>query len=323
LNFLPVRFTMEVYHPKEEKPMEKYYAGWDGGGSHTSVECIDESGTTLLRGKAGPLNSLGNRLDEAEKTVAEALAYMQKLPGGLRACGGLCIGGAGTSSAFMRENLQKSLLANGFTHQYRLAADFETAYFSAFGGGPGVLLAAGTGAVCYGRNEKNKSHRCGGWGHLMDDEGSGYAIGRDMLAAVVRASDGRGEPTLLTGLVYTAWGVSAISELINRIYAADTGKKEIAALTPLCFEALTRGDMAAERILLKAAAALGELLDTTVNALELGSYQLVLHGSVIRKGDFLRNELLKNRSGLSLYDCSINAAYGAAYMALARSEDKL
>ena len=50
----------------------------------------------------------------------------------------------------------------------------------------------------YGRNARGEAARAGGWGHMIGDEGSGYWIGREALAAVMRASDGRGPATRLT-----------------------------------------------------------------------------------------------------------------------------
>ena len=39
--------------------------------------------------------------------------------------------------------------------------------------GPGAVLIAGTGAVCFGRDAQGNSFRVGGYGYLIDDGGSG------------------------------------------------------------------------------------------------------------------------------------------------------
>src|SRR5213078_4483038 len=66
------------------------------------------------------------------------------------------------------------------------------------GDDPGIVIISGTGSIVYGRNERVEAARAGGWGHMIGDEGSGYWIGREALAAVMRAGDGRGPETGLT-----------------------------------------------------------------------------------------------------------------------------
>ena len=60
---------------------------------------------------------------------------------------------------------------------------------------PGIVIIAGTGSIVYGRNAAGEAARAGGWGHMIGDEGSGYWIGREALAAVMRGGDGRGPET--------------------------------------------------------------------------------------------------------------------------------
>ena len=64
-------------------------------------------------------------------------------------------------------------------------------------------------------------------------------IGRDILAAVVRAEDGRDRPTGLTSLVMETLGAAEIRELITWLYAPATGKKEVASLARLLAPALS------------------------------------------------------------------------------------
>ena len=68
------------------------------------------------------------------------------------------------------------------------------------GAGPDVYKRQGS--ICYGQSTDGREARSGGWGSLMDDEGGGFALGRDALAAVVRAEDGRIAPTVLHDAVF-------------------------------------------------------------------------------------------------------------------------
>ena len=70
----------------------------------------------------------------------------------------------------------------------------------------GVVCVAGTGSIAFGVNRAGERARAGGWGHLLGDEGSGYAIGLEALRAVCRASDGRGPQTALTD---SSWSAAA------------------------------------------------------------------------------------------------------------------
>jgi N-acetylglucosamine kinase-like BadF-type ATPase len=297
--------------------MNRYYAGWDGGGTSTVIECIDENGNTLLRAEAGPFNSAGNE-STLYKTVADSLAYMAGLNGGLKNCGGLCIGGAGISSEAVRAGLKNALKENNFTAPYQLAADYETAFYGAFKDEPGIILISGTGSVCYGQNANGKNHRAGGWGHIIDDGGSGYAIARDVLSAVVQSLDGRIPHTVLIEEIFERLNINEISKLITYIHNA-TGKKEIAALAPLCFKSASVGDITAKNIINKAAADLFKLIEAVARALQLNHFPLALHGSTLIKGIALREGLL-NLLESSSYDFTIhedntNAARGAAFMA--------
>ena len=51
-----------------------------------------------------------------------------------------------------------------------------------------VLIVSGTGSACYARNPNGKEIKVGGWGHLLGDKGSGYAIGLRALKAAPRES---------------------------------------------------------------------------------------------------------------------------------------
>lgn len=60
----------------------------------------------------------------------------------------------------------------------------------------GALLIAGTGAIAYAF-DGSKIVRAGGWGHRAGDEGSGYWLGQEVIRAIFKMEDGRGEPTIL------------------------------------------------------------------------------------------------------------------------------
>ena len=297
-----------------------YFAGWDGGATSTTIECINENRETVLRVKAGPLNAHGNSPQKIGQTIKDALSHMSTLPGGLAAFRRLCIGGAGASGKDTRNIWTQSLEAGGFHAPYDLVSDFETAFYGAFSGASGIVLISGTGTVCYGMNETGAFHRCGGWGHRFDDEGSGYAIGRDVLKAVVKAFDGRAKATVLAEKLFDLWNINNIPELITKAYAKETGKKEIAALAALCDEASKMGDEPSIEILKIAADSVVALLSTTADKLAVASIDTVLMGGAVEKGRMFRTVLDKSLPERFLVcEPKADAAKGAALMALHRN----
>jgi len=293
-----------------------YYVGWDGGGTTTTIDCIDENGKSIKRIKTGPLNVLGNSTERIALSIKEALDNLKQLPGGLDSISYMCIGGAGISSKQTEDTWEICLKNGGYDGSYKMVTDFETAFYSGFGGKPAIALISGTGAVCYGVNEDFVSHRCGGWGHLFDDEGSGYAIGRDIIKAVLCSYDKRSEPTLLTQLLYKEWNLKNNRDLISHAYD-NCGKKEIAELSKLGMLAFRENDNAAKTIINKAADALVTLLETTANALDMNAVDTAFFGGVLQEGVLLR-DILAERLNRRFNICApmADAAKGAALMAV-------
>lgn len=296
-----------------------YYCGWDGGGSKTEVLCRDECGREIGHAFFGPLNINGAPRERVAQTIADAIGYMAEMPGGLEACRHLVIGAAGVSNVQIYTFLTEHVRGEGYTGRLSIAGDQEIALAGAIEG-PGAVLIAGTGAICCGRDGCGKTTRVGGFGHLIDDGGSGYAIGRDILMAVVRAKDGRRKPTSLTEAVFAQLGVDDVSGVITWLYSAGTGKKEVAALAPLLLDALKAGDEAAGEIAGAAARELAGLAVAAWKNLGLNEGELAMTGSVLTHYAAIREEAAAIcRSacpGMQVIAPRGSAAEGAAAMAM-------
>lgn len=300
-----------------------YYCGWDGGGTKTEVLCLDESGHPLSSSVFGPLNPNGTDPERVLQTVRECIQYMNAVPGGHGACGHLVIGTAGVSNADARRLVTDAVRALGYQGPLTLLGDQEIALAGAIQG-PGAVLVAGTGSICCGRDGKGNTTRVGGYGYLIDDGGSGYAIGRDILTAVVRAADGRDVPTLLTSLVYQELRVDSTQGVITWLYRPETGKKEIAALSPLLLTALEQGDSTALKIADNAASDLAELAVAAWRSLRLAHGELAVTGSILKRYPRIRRELerLCHQAcpQMTIIDPRGSAAQGAALLAYERRE---
>lgn len=107
-----------------------------------------------------------------------------------------------------------------------LAHDSTTSYLGALGPREGAVVASGTGAVTLAVGPL-AVRRIDGWGHLLGDAGSGFWIGREALSAVLRAHDGRGEPTALTECAVEEFG--DLSQLYLQLQADPTRVSRIAS----------------------------------------------------------------------------------------------
>ena len=188
-----------------------------------------------------------------------------------------------------------------------------------------IPVIAGTGSICYGQSTDGREARSGGWGSLMDDEGGGFALGRDALAAAVRAEDGRIAPTVLHDAVFEALQVGAVRELIGKIYAPGFGKREVAALAPLVGAAAEQGDAAALQIVEKAGRELALLVRPVAEKLGLQSARIAFAGSVLQKCAPVRSaaqtQLQTLLPQLTLAEPQGDAAAGAVLLARCKAEE--
>lgn len=300
--------------------MSGYILGIDGGGTKTAVCVADFHGNVLSAFKTGAININGELAGNVKKNLMQIFADAGVRFGGLESCKAVCIGAAGVSNTEARLLLENTVREAGYAGPLLITGDYQTALYGALGTPTGIILIAGTGSICYGKNSTGEEYRTGGYGYLIDDEGSGYAIGRDILAAMVRAYDGRGEKTLLTRMVFEQLGVSSIEEVIGFLYHKDTTKRHIAALAPNLAEACTAGDGIARNIAEKCCNELVRLVCPVVEHLGLYNCTLAMAGSILEKDEIIRkgfiNGLVSRYPGITCGLPRNDASYGAVLMAL-------
>jgi N-acetylglucosamine kinase-like BadF-type ATPase len=175
----------------------------------------------------------------------------------------LCCALAGARGPAERAALADALAARGVARHIHIVTDAEAAMWDAFRGGPGILVIAGTGSVVWGTGVDGRTLRVGGWGHLLGDEGSGYAIGLGALRELARTADGWSEGASLADRLLPAMGIDGFGKLVHWTTAAK--KREIAALAPLV---LAADDEAARRVVRQAAAELAQQIWTATRLLE-------------------------------------------------------
>jgi glucosamine kinase len=170
------------------------FLGIDGGGSKTSCLIGDET-SVLGRGTGAASNVVRVGEAQARESLATAIRQACRVanirPSEISS---VCVGLAGAARPEIGELVRRIIadLVPGETQpsQIRVVGDNVIALEAAFGGGPGVIVIAGTGSIAYGRNREGQTARAGGWGFAISDEGSGHWIGRTAVAAAICSSPG-------------------------------------------------------------------------------------------------------------------------------------
>src|SRR5580765_66690 len=174
-----------------------------------------------------------------------------------------CIGIAGSSIPEVT-NWTYSVLKQLVAGDVQVVNDALIAHRAAFGGGPGVLVIAGTGSNVLGINGRGESGRAGGWGPMISDEGSGFWIGRRAVAYAMHAYDGK-QPTSLLDLIMKAWDLKTIEDLVSR--ANSNPPPDFSSLLPAVIQCANGGDELVGEILTSAANELAQLACIVVRKL--------------------------------------------------------
>ncbi len=287
-----------------------YIAGIDGGGTHTQVELRDMENRLLRRGDFGPfnLNSIG------EEAFRQLLGEVFRWCGGMEACARLCIGAAGVSNPNVERILKEELEKSGFRGKWHLCGDQEIALRGALEG-PGIVVISGTGSICFGKNAAGETARSGGYGHRIDDGGSGYALGRDVLSAAVRAYDGRLEGNGLL-LAVCARLDGGPEKIVPFVYAPDTDKAAIAKFSHIALELAQRGDPEARRILERGTAELCAMVSAVQRKLGMPRCRMALLGGLLDHDNPYRRVVADRLTYLGpVLPAAHDALWGAAQLA--------
>jgi N-acetylglucosamine kinase-like BadF-type ATPase len=297
--------------------------GIDAGGTKTVCLLADEDGRVRAsaRGPGANLAALGEL--EVEKVLYEVME--QALASQFEVPAVICLGIAGVDRAEDAAVIRGIMRRIGHKAPALVVNDALIALEAGAGAGPGIVIIAGTGSICYGRNERGQAARSGGWGPVLADEGSGWWIGQRTVRAVMRQFDGRGPETTLTPRVLAHFGIAEPQELVHEIYYRDQRRKLIVSLGGEVEAAAAEGDAVARQIVSEAASELVTAARSVAERLELRGVQfpLVLAGSIFRVMPSLLADVTTRvaevapRGQPSLLD--VEPALGAVHLALAEA----
>jgi N-acetylmuramic acid 6-phosphate etherase len=285
--------------------------GIDGGGTKTEavIGRVDQDKTILPlgRGTAGPANLQSRTADDAwqqclaaivsaisdcadeDRPAVQAIWDSATFSTGLFAM-------AGASSKPHADAFLNRIFAAGritcpmITHDAR----------PLIGGGTrqdcGIALIAGTGSFAYCRTADGTEDRCGGWGYLYGDEGSGYALGIAGLRAAVMAHDGRTRPTALVARFQEWLGQSDLPQWLTQLRCWD--RDQIAGAAKIVCRCAAEGDQTAMSLIDQAATELAQHLTTLwIRQFQGERSDIVLAGGLLVGNEPLRQKVIDSFCG--------------------------
>ena len=162
----------------------------------------------------------------------------------------------------------------------------------------GIVAISGTGSNVFGVNAAGDSWRCGGWGHILGDEGSGYWVGLGAIRAALAHRDGRGAATALTASVLTYFQIRAIEDVMIPVYRR-FDKAHIAGFAEQAAECARHGDQVALGLFRHAAADLAAQVEVVYRRLGFTApVDLTLVGGTFKAGEIFTGWLRKDLAEL-------------------------
>jgi len=273
-----------------------YVLGIDGGGTKTVCVLMDDTGKILGRGTGGASNYQSVGVEAAiqsihsaiYKAVNESLQSIETIT--IKA---ICLGLAGVSRPAdiqiiqgVVKELQRSnwlpILWDLQPSNIIICHDAFIALVGGIGDDVGIVVAAGTGSIVFGRNQQGATHRVGGWGYILGDEGSAYKIAVYGMQAALKSYDGHEILTSLVDDFKRHLGLGSIEDLIEVIYRRGWGVKEISSLAQVVDLAAALGDELANKIIDDAVEELVKATSTVINKIfnNNSNIEIVTVGSV-------------------------------------------
>ena len=293
--------------------------GIDAGGTRTTGLIAGRDATPVRSAQSSGANLHSEGEAGVERVLRDLLASLLGAAGAepVRA---ICAGMAGVSRPEDIATIERVLARLLPNVPAVVVSDALVALEAGTPRAAGIVLISGTGSIAYGRDAEGRTTRAGGWGYVLGDEGSGYWLGRNALRSVVRAADGRGDTTSMTGPVLAHHGVRTPTELVRAIAGAGAKPSAIAQLASIAGEAAEAGDPVARHLIDRGGEELAAAVASVARRLSLSQAPLWLSGGTLQGVAALRDatliELARVTPGLKPEVLPVDPAIGAVRLAL-------
>lgn len=269
--------------------MKELLLAFEGGGTKTRLILAGLDGTILQTETGGSSSALYIDPKEYARSIRGLLKRLRKTAD--KAGGAVVRAGL---AAPMDQVLVESLIREAFGDVrivWLSEADIALALFDL---NWGISLVAGTGSSCRFLSRDGVMVTCGGLGPQFGDEGSGYWIGKEAIAAAMRAETAQGPVTALRERLQKFYALERMWHVLRLCdRSGHVPGPRVAACVPEVIACANEGDAIARLVLRQAGRALGDMVLITARKARVkkGPLPLVLTGGVFRAGKLVLNSM--------------------------------
>ncbi|KAL8613359.1 hypothetical protein ACOMHN_052598 [Nucella lapillus] len=218
----------------QKQQVHDYFGGVEGGGTCSKMVLVRSDGEIVAWAEGESTNQWLIGVPECLKRINQMATDVKtkaKIPLDTPLKGlGLSLSGGDEKNA--QDNLTAGLNADypRLSEATYISSDTHGSLATALPSG-GVVLIAGTGSNCQLINPDDSMYRCGGWGHLMGDEGSGYWISQRAMKTVLDHDD---------NLIQCPMDVSYVKAVVMKYFEIE----DWAGLLPYLYSNFQKGKIA-------------------------------------------------------------------------------
>lgn len=220
----------------------KYQIGVDAGGTHSTAIAYDLDGKELGRAESGP-GQINTDYEAGINNIASAVnELLDKIDGD---CMRVLAGISGLSVVGNAAEVAATISSRINNLPTRAITDSLLALYSGLEGDDGALVIAGTGSVFNGLQDGHLI-AVGGYGAILGDEGSGYAIAKSAMQSALLSWDKR-EDNALIPMFTKLFGVEHMDECNAKFYKMSNS--EVASMAVHVAKLADSGDPDATKVI--------------------------------------------------------------------------
>lgn len=275
---------------------EKVFIGVDGGGTYTAAIAITDKGRVLGRTVGEQTNFYTSNMDTAKANLKKTIDILMDEYGIIDY---ECISiGMSSLDYEPTKDFVDSFVSGIFPpEKSEMHSDVYMALMGMTLGKPGIMVVSGTGSIAIAIDQADKVHVLGGWGYLLQDEGSGYNIAIQGIDAALKSFEGLGEATILEKKVLDFFGTDTHRKLIDIFYNPPISISKIASFGKEVIDVAKQGDIVAVSIVDRVIKTLVHYACNLINKVGSEDCMIGMYGSVLQKNPYISNSFIQQIHG--------------------------